>query len=65
VAVRDANVREGKARILGQREFEICNGGGHIFLGAGLPESAALEVEVVRFKVFWLSLGQAHLVPGV
>jgi len=37
VAVRDTDVREGKVGILGQREFEIRDGGGHVFLGTGIP----------------------------
>ena len=37
VAVRDADVGEGKAGILSQREFEVRDGGGHVFLGASVP----------------------------
>ena len=65
VAVRDADVCEGKAGILGQREFEVRDGGGHVFLGTGVPECAALKVEVVCLEVVRLALGQTRLVSGV
>ena len=56
---------EGKAGILSQREFEVRDGSGHVFLGASVPECAALEVEVVRLEIVRLAFGQPSLVPGI